>query len=59
MFFDRSKITTPVLCRILQETLMVSIGPVVSEEKTFERNNIKNSKKKKKKATTPTWLKNI
>ena len=48
MFFDRSKIPTPVLCRIPQGTFIPSLVPinqVVSEENIFEINNIKNSKK--------------
>ena len=49
MYFDGSKIPTSVLCTIPQGTFKVSlvpIGQVVSEEKSFERNNIKNSKKR-------------
>ena len=59
MFLDRSKIPTGVLCRIPQETFVTSlvlIDQVVSEEKTFERNNIKNIKKRWKRAIIPTWL---
>ena len=59
MFFDRSKIPIPVLCKISQETFipsLVPIGQVVSQEKIFERNSNENSKKTLKKATTPTWL---
>ena len=40
MFFNGSKIPTPVLCRIPQETFipsLVPIGQVVSEEKSFEK----------------------
>ena len=47
MFFDKSKIPTSDLCKIPQETFkprLVSISQVVSEEKNFERNNIKNGK---------------
>ena len=44
MLFNGSKIPTSVLCTIPQGTFKVSlvpIGHVVSEEKSFERNNIK------------------
>ena len=44
MFFDVSKILTPVICMIPQRTFIpsfVPIGLVVSEEKNFERNNKK------------------
>ena len=53
MFFDKSKILTTVLCRIPQGSFMLSLvsyGKVVSEEKIFERNNIKNSKIHSKRA---------
>ena len=47
IFFNGSKIPTSVLCRIPKGTFMpsfVPIGQVVSEEKLFERNNIKFAK---------------
>ena len=59
MFFDKTKTPTSILCRIPQRTFkpsLVPIGQVVSEEKIFQRNNIKSSKKMLKKAITPTWL---
>ena len=48
MFFYGSKIPIPVLCRKAKGTFiprLVPIGEVFPEEKIFERNNIKNSKK--------------
>ena len=47
MFFDVSKILTPILCRIHQGIFvpsLVSTEQIMSEEKIFERNNIKNTK---------------
>ena len=51
-FFDGSKIFKSVLCKISKGTFirtLVQIGQVVSEEKIFERYNIKNSEKTLKK----------
>ena len=48
MFFHRPKINISALCRIPLGTFvpnLVQIGPVVSEEKNFERNNNKIGKK--------------
>ena len=50
MFFDRSKIPSPVVCRIPQGTFITSLVPiaqihVVSAEKIFERNTLKIAKK--------------
>ena len=37
MVFDRSKIPILVVCRILQETFILSLVQVVSEEKSFKK----------------------
>ena len=47
MFFDESKIPTSILCSIPQGAFIpiwFQFGQVVSEEKIFERNNVKIAK---------------
>ena len=62
MFFDRSKIPTPVLCRISQETFkpsLVQIGQVVSEEKSFEKlltTTTDDNDKQRRRTTTTTTM---
>ena len=49
MFFNRSKILISVLCMTPQGTFIPSLVPIgqeVTEEKIFERDNIKNNKKR-------------